>query len=152
MEAGYVDIIAGTGFLIKQDIWGTIDEQLHENSPELGAGLQDFVRDLTPIRTGALIMDISVESYPQPGGDDLVWVYAEDIAQEAYWNRVYVQYQEGGLLGLATYTNDPHEMFYGVATGEGLEYAQWWAEKTIGWANELLLSGAGVPWTNRLTP
>lgn len=145
--AAYVEIIAGTGMLTKCDLWGTIDEQLHEHSPELGAELQAYVRNLTPIRTGALVMDIAVEAYPDPGGagSDLVYVYAEDIAQEAFWNRVYVAYQEGGPLGLHTYTNDPHQMFYDTATGDGLALTEVWALTYITLAETMCLGGAGVP-------
>lgn len=143
--AGAVNIVAGTGGIVGQDIWATIDERLHEHTPELGAGLQDMVRELTPIRTGALIMDISYEAYPDPGNDDLVWVYAEDIAQQAYWNRVYVQYQEGGVLGEETYTNDPHEMFFETASGAGLDYTTVWAMVYIYEGIFLCMAGAGLP-------
>lgn len=146
MVESFVEIIAGTGGILDVDIWGTIDERLHEHTPELGLGLQDMVRELTPIRTGALIMDISFEAYTDPGGDDLVWVYAEDTAQEAFWNRIYVQYQEGGPLGEATYTNDPREMFFETATGAGMEYAQGWALLYINEALMMVGGGAGVPW------
>ena len=140
---GYVSVIAGTGGIIGQDIWATIDERLHEHTTELGLGLQEMVRELTPILTGALIMDISYEAYA--GGDDLVWVYAEDIAQEAFWNRIYVQYQEGGPLGEPTYTNDPHEMFLETAQGAGADYAQTWAELYVAEALGLCAIGAGLP-------
>jgi hypothetical protein len=141
----YIDIVAGTGMIMGQDIWGTIDEQLHEATPELGLGLQDLIRELTPIRTGALLMDISFEAYTDPGDSDLVWMYPEDTAQEAFWNRIYVQYQEGGPLGEHTYTNDPHEMFYETATGAGLDFTKSWAELHIQEAIDLCMAGAGVP-------
>ncbi len=144
---GSVEIIAGTGGIINCDIWGTVDEQLHEHTPELGAALQDFVRELEPIRTGALIMDTSYEAYLNPGDSDLVWVYAEDIAQEAYWNRIYVQYQEGGILGEHTYTNDPHEMFYETSIGAGRDFTEIWAEKYVNLGLDLCAGGAGLPWS-----
>jgi hypothetical protein len=139
----YIGIIAGTGGIMKVDIWATIDEQLHEHTVELGLGLQDMVRELTPILTGALIMDIAYEAYTD--GPDLAYIYAEDIAQEAFWNRVYAQYQEGGPLGEHTYTNDPHEMFYETAVGAGNDYAQAWAALYVNEALALCVAGAGVP-------
>lgn len=150
MAMAVLDIIAGTGMIMQDDIWGTIDEQLHEHSPELGDELVPMVRDLTPILTGALISDITYEAYPDPAGfdmgeSDLVLVYAEDIAQQAFWHRVYVLFQEGGALGLPTYTNAPHEMFYKTATEDGLAATYLWAEKWIGYAAFLCVGGAGVP-------
>lgn len=148
MPRGYVEIIPGTGFILGQDISATIDEQLHEGSPELGLALKDFVQELTPILTGALLMDISFEAYPDPGGpgSDLVLIYAETIAQEAFWNRIYVQFQEGGPLGEHTYTNDPHEMFFETSRGAGLDFVRIWAEARVQMAVDLCLAGAGVPY------
>jgi hypothetical protein len=145
MNAGYVELIAGTGMITTCDLWGTIDENLHAHSEELGNGLKGLVQALTPIRTGALVMDITVESYPDPGGGDLVYVYEEDIAQEAFWNRIYVLYQEGGMLGLPTYTNDPHQMFLDTAKGDGLALTEVWALTYVTEAEAMCLGGAGVP-------
>jgi hypothetical protein len=74
-----------------------------------------------------------------------VLVYAENIAQEAFWNRVYVQYQEGGLLGTSTYTNDPHEMFFRTAVGDGLALTEAWAEMCVAEAIGFSVAGTGVP-------
>lgn len=146
---GSIDIIAGTGQIIGTDVWATVDEQLHDHSPELGEGLRDLVRAKTPVDSGSLLSDITYEAYPDPGGagmeSDLVWVYAETIQQEAYWNRVYVQYQEGGVLGQSTYTNAPHEMFFSTASTDGLEMAAEWATTWVDYADLLCVSGAGVP-------
>jgi hypothetical protein len=130
LVSGYVEIIAGTGSIIKSDMWGTINKNLHERAPELGKAIQDYVDELTPIRTGALIMDITFVTYPEDN-KDIVLVYAENIAQQAFWNRIYVQYQEGGPLGEHTYTNDPHEMFFETARGAGLDFTNTWAEKVV---------------------
>ena len=151
MEAASIEIVAGTGGIINTDIWATIDERLHEDTPTLGKGLVDFVDELTPIRTGALIMDITYEAYTSPGGygmegSDLVYIYAEGLAQQAYWHRIYVQYQEGGPLGEPTYTNDPHEMFYETAGGAGRDFSEAWALKNVQEALDMCVGGAGVPW------
>jgi hypothetical protein len=128
-----------------------MDEQLHAHSPELGEILRDLVREKTPVLTGALLLDMSYEAYPDPAGfdageSDLVWIYSEDLAQEAFWQRVYVQYQEGQPLGLHTFTNDAREMFYSTAITDGLAATEIWALKVVFMANELIVSGAGLPW------
>src|SRR5260221_478476 len=146
--AAYIQIIPGTGMIIGQDIGATIDEQLHEHSPELGLVLKDLVQNLTPILTGALISDITYEAYPDPGGfgqSDLVLIFSETLAQEAFWKRVYVAYQEGGLLGLPTYTNNPHEMFWETASGAGLDFVKLWATMYVQVAIDMCVIGVGVP-------
>jgi hypothetical protein len=152
MEAGSVSLIAGTGDILKTDIWGTINERMHEHSPELGEALVKLVQEKTPQLSGSLFSDMTYEAYTNPdegidvGESDLVWVYAEGIAQEAYWNRIYVQYVEGGPLGEPTYTNPPREMFFLTATTDGLAEVQVWGEFVVAEANLLSVSGAGVPW------
>jgi hypothetical protein len=150
METGSVEIIAGTGGILNTDIWATIDEQLHENTPDLGQNLTELVQEKTPVRTSALQMDMTYEAYPDPqgagGGEgDLVWIYAEDANQLAVWSRVYVQYQEGDPLGVPTYTNPPREMFYLTATTDGLPVVETWAQYWIQEALDMCAGGAGVP-------
>jgi len=150
MNVATIGIIPGTGFIINSDIFKTIDETLHQHSPELGMALKDMVQAITPIQTGALISDITDEEYTSPGGyvlgeSDVVWVYANDVAQQAYWNRYYAPYQEGGVLGLATYTNAPREMFFTTATTDGLDFVGAWAEIWVGEALSISAGGGGVP-------
>lgn len=133
------------------DKWATIDEQLHEHSPELGDALVPLVQAKTPILTGALVSDMTYEAYPDPedpgaGEEDLVYVFAEGSNQMDTWDRIYVQYQEGGALGLPTYTNPPREMFATTAETDGFEAAVMWAVEWIDYANMLSLSGAGIPY------
>lgn len=142
--AGYVEIIAGTGGIVGQNIWGTLDEQFHADAADLGKTIQGFVDNMTPIRTGALVMDITYEEFGT-GNKDIVRVYAENIEQQAYWNRIYVQYQEGGPLGQHTYTNNPHEMFFETAQGAGLAYTELWAGRNANIAIARCIVGAGIP-------
>lgn len=133
------------------DKWATIDEQLHEHTPDLGALLVPLVQAKTPVLTGALQSDMTYEAYTnpeEPGMDeeDLVYVFAEGAQQMSAWQRIYVQYQEGGPLGLPTYTNPPREMFLTTAETDGLEATTEWAITWIEYANLLCLSGAGVPY------
>lgn len=148
-----VEIIPGTGFIMGMDIWATIDEQLHEHSPELGATLAYLVEDLTPVLTGALQSSISHEDYPDPQGygvgeSDLTWIYAADAPQLAAWNRIYVAYQEGPPLGLSTYTNPPRQMFLTVGEGEGVVQSEEWAVRYCQLALDMCAGGAGVPWNS----
>lgn len=145
MITGSIDLIAGTSFIIGQDIWATVDEQLHDGTDIIGPEMRDLVKQLTPVLSGSLQMDISYEAYPDVGNEDLVYIYAEDTAQEAYWNRIYVQYQEGGQLGEETYTNPPREMFMKVAEGDGIDVVASWALDMVERAILLCESGAGIP-------
>lgn len=148
-------IVGGIDFLDQQNFsgmntWATIDEQLHGHSPELGDVLVPLVQAKTPVLTGALQSDMTYEAYPDPedpgmGEEDLVFVYAEGAEQLATWDRIYVQYQEGGPLGLPTYTNPPRLMFLTTAESDGLEATTEWAMEWIAYANFLCVSGAGVP-------
>jgi hypothetical protein len=150
MQVGYVEILAGTGGIINTDIWATIDEQLHEHTPDLGTDLTQLVQQKTPVLTGALEMSMTFEAYLDPQGSgggpgDLVFIYADDADQLAVWARVYVQYQEGDPLGVPTYTNPPREMFYQTATTDGLPIVETWAAYWIQWALDMAAGGAGVP-------
>ena len=62
----------------------------------------------TPVLTGALASDLTGDT--NPSSDVLSYVYFDDTNQLDEYDRVYVQYQEGGVLGLSTYTNPPREM------------------------------------------
>lgn len=149
MILGSISIIDPVNYA-GMDKWATIDEQLHGHTPELGDILVPLVQAKTPVLTGALSSDMTYEAYTnpeEPGGDeDLVYVYASGTEQIASWDRIYVQYQEGGALGLPTYTNPPREMFATTAETDGLEAATMWAVEWIDYANLLCLSGAGVPY------
>jgi hypothetical protein len=149
--AAGVEVIAGTGGIAGVDIWGTYDERFHEHASELGEALVPLVQDKTPVLSGSLQSSITYEAYPDPqgrkGGEgDLVFVYAEDDPQVAYWHRVYVQYVEGDPLGLPTYTNDPREMFLQTSETDGLAAVELWANTVALEATDMILGGAGVPW------
>lgn len=141
----YIDIIAGTAGIIGMDVNATIDEVLHDHSDELGQTLADLVKAKTPVDTGALESDITFENYPDPGGDDLVYIYSETGEQIQAWDRVYVEYQEGGPLGMATYTNDPRLMFLDTAQGDGVVATEAWAQLYIQEALDMCVGGAGIP-------
>lgn len=149
MIVGSISIIDPANYA-GQNKWATIDEQLHEHTPDLGDVLVPLVQAKTPVLTGALQSDMTYEAYPDPeepgGEEDLVYVFAEGSEQIAAWDRIYVQYQEGGPLGLPTYTNPPREMFLNTAETDGLAASAEWAVEWVDYANLLCLSGAGVPY------
>jgi hypothetical protein len=149
MEVGNISIIAGTGLMIGIDRWATIRKELRDNSNFIGDIGQHLVIDKTPILSGSLLADITYSSAETPGSvplgpEDLVYIYAEGIAQQSYWNRIYVPYVEGGPLGLPTYTNDPRLIFLDSAT-EMLPYVEAWALANIEIANIKVNIGMGVP-------
>lgn len=143
--AFYIEIIAGTGGIIHQNVWATIDEVMHKNANLMADELVYLVKLKTPIRTGSLWTDIQSDSYPDPGGEDLAYIYSATSEQIAAWQRVYVDYQEGGILGLPTYTNDPHEMFQITSDTDGPPMVEAWALASIQEALDLCIAGAGVP-------
>lgn len=147
--AGYLEIIAGTGGIMNCDIWATVDEQLHEYTPELGKILTYLVMQKTPVLTGALQGDMTYEAYTSPGGygmgSDLVYIYATGDFQQAVWNRIYVWYQEGEPLGAFTITNAPRMFFVNTALGDGRQAAMAWAQLAVSIALGLCAAGAGVP-------
>lgn len=147
-----INIIPGTGQIIGQDIWATIEEELKAHSSELGRALKDEVYVKTPVLSGSLQSDLTFAAADSPGGytlgpNDLVYVYAEGVEQQAYWNRIYVQYVEGGPLGMPTWTNPPRMVFLSTAENEGLDTTTVWAEIYVQEAIDRCVYGLGVPGT-----
>ena len=140
-----VTVLAGTGFIMGQNIWRTIDDQLHAHSDEIAEIIRFMVEDKTPVLTGALKSDIIADSYPDTGDNDLAWITSANAEQVIVWNRIYVEYQEGGALGLPTYTNDPRLMFMDTAENDGPVACEVWAEKTIQYALDMCVMGVGLP-------
>ena len=124
---------------------GQLLTALRNASPELAATLQSTVEDRTPVRTGALKEDVLSRSYTGAVSGTrsvkLVDVYSGEEWQLGEWKRVYVAYQEGGILGLPTYTNAPHEMYARIATDD-TALIQAWGERAVQGAVDAL-SNAG---------
>jgi hypothetical protein len=104
-------------------------EAYHANAPELTDILVGRVRERTPVLTGALQSSISGIAETNVDEDVLFYLFADDAPQLEAWGRVYAMYQEGGTLGLPTYTNPPHMMFARVATDD-IDIIQEWADRT----------------------
>lgn len=131
------------GHFLHTDWEETILEVLHANADELGQLEQQSIRDRTNRETGALKLAEKYDLFTDPHDPNLVFLYADEAEQLAEWNRVYVQYQEGGTLGLPTYTNPPHEMFAQVLTTDQLQIELWCAE-TLAKAFEIIADGLGA--------
>lgn len=119
---------------------------LRAASPELAKLLQGRVEDRTPVRTGALKEDIGSKAYTSEVSGSrrvkLVDVFCGEEWQLGEWKRVYAAYQEGGVLGLPTYTNGPHEMFARISTDD-TALIQAWADKAVQSGLDELTSGVG---------
>jgi len=147
-ELGSISIIQGTGGILHQDIWKTIENRMRDRAPEIGRTIEELVREKTFVLTGALQESITFKTWPDVDdvNKDLAWIYASDVEQIQEWTRIYVQYQEGGMLGDHTYTNDPRLMFFTTATTDGPPFVMFWALKTLGEAIDELLAGNGIPY------
>lgn len=141
MAATFLDIIPGTGQIVGQDLYGTIKQQLHTHAPELKENEVTLIMSRTPVLTGALQSDVEGKTYSS--GNDLVFLYSNEENQIIEWNRVYALYQEGGDLGLSTYTNAPHEMFGQVLTTD-MPLIQEWGNQAAQEAVDLCASGGGL--------
>ena len=127
-----VSIIAGTGGILRQALAPIILKHMREEAPVLAEQLKELIVSKTPVDTGTLQSAISYLVWPNVNDDmDLIWLYAEDLLQVAMWHRIYVQYQEGGLLGAPTYTNAPHEMFLSTAETDAPPLAATWGLNAV---------------------
>jgi hypothetical protein len=126
---GYVNLTIAKSGIFSTGADQKIKDQLHADSANLGVILGLLVEARTPVDTGGLLSDITFD--PNPGGDDIVLIYAGDTGQMASWNRIYVQYQEGPPLGVSTYTNPPRNMFQFTATTDGLVATETWAIENV---------------------
>jgi len=96
----------------KQNFYGTFKRELVGGRDEFGDMLVAMVRQNTPQDTGTLFASIDYQPDEADGDNGIVRVFANSYMQMAQWGRQYDVYQEGGILGMPTYTNAPHEMFY----------------------------------------
>ena len=139
-----IEFIAGTAGIIHQNIDATIRDYLHQDAQTPGDAIKDLVTSKTPVLTGALISDYDLEITADHQADDIVIVYPHDDEQIAEWDRVYVQYVEGGTLGEATFTNPPREMFQTTADTDGLAFTEAWAQVRIQMALDACAAGSGL--------
>lgn len=113
---------------------GPLLSALRANSPAIALTLINKLRDRTPHNTGALAEDETAQPYTDPVAGartvNLVKFYTDSSAQLSEWGRVYAAYQEGPPLGLATYTNAPHQMFFLMQSADLGDIAAW-AEATL---------------------
>lgn len=130
--------------LVGQDISATYRMMIHRDSPDISNDILDWVVQRTPIMTGALQSSYVAEPHPDPSDPIIAYVHSTDGPQLDQWGRVYVQYVEGGALGLPTWTNPPREMFARTAVIDLPEVVQW-AEEKMQEAVDAVVAGNGVP-------
>jgi len=140
--------LTAPGHFLNTDWEETVLEELHAHADELGQMELQSIRGRTNVETGALQADETYDVYADPQDPNLVFLYTDDANQLDTWNRIYVQYQEGGALGLPTYTNPPHEMFTQVGTTDLLQIEVWCAE-TLAAAFERIANGLGAELTSQ---
>lgn len=126
MSSAYITMSVNAPIL-KQDFRQALADQMSLTTPILSETLKQLVKDKTRVDTGALSEDIEA-GYRQPGPNFglLAEVFTGTENQLEWWNRIYVAYQEGGVLGKPTYTNPPRLMFYDTAMGDGLTAVLTW--------------------------
>jgi hypothetical protein len=125
-----------------QDIEATLRRALHRRAQDLGAMENLLIEGRTPVDQGALL---SSETFEVNNSDkELVFLFADPQEQIDVHNREYDVYQEGGALGLATYTNAPHEMFAQVETTD-LPGIEAWGEAALQEGCDEIVAGTGIP-------
>lgn len=138
---GWID--AGTVAFIGQNFGATIRKEVHDDSQELLNLLYYRIEARTPKSSGALAASLDGENFTDPSTDDLVSFLYLDQPQIDQYGRVYAMYQEGGPLGLATYTNAPHEMLYKVQTDDA-PLVNAWIKGSVEAAIAKILAAQGI--------
>lgn len=145
MAESVIELVAGTGKIIGQDIFETINQSLHEGSPELAQMEQQSTQARTPVLTGALQSDVVGIEQTDPSNLELALINAANKGQLDEWGRVYDIYVEGGELGAPSPTiHSPAEMFGKILTDDIAQIEQWakdWSDKAL----DLCALGKGVP-------
>lgn len=142
MPSGSVTLTAPGNFF-GQNWYNTLISRLYGSTEYLGQMEQFNVSSRTPVDTGALLAGISYEAGHNPGNELLAFIYADESTQEEQWGRVYDVYQEGGDLGLATYTNAPHLMFASILDVD-IPAIEIWGTDALQGALDALAVGGGV--------
>lgn len=108
--------------ILKQDFRVVLAESMAATAQQLAEKLKGLVKEKTRVDTGALSEDIEAGANESLGPNFglIAEVFTGTENQLEWWNRIYVAYQEGGVLGKSTYTNPPRLMFYDTMEGDGL--------------------------------
>ncbi len=145
MPVGVGWVNTGAVRFVNQNFNDTILRQVHRDTQGLGDLLYANILERTPVRTGALMSSILEEVNTEDiTNDDLIVFTVDEGPQMGAWNRVYWMYQEGNPLGLSTYTNAPHQMFYKVETDD-LDLINAWIKGSIDSSLDVLAGGNGIP-------
>ncbi len=138
------DITISSGAVYLNTNWDeSIKAPIYENIQILAEAINERIQGRTPVDTGALVSSEKFEINQDTNIPDLINFYADDAEQLAAWGRVYVLYQEGPPLGLSTYTNDPHQMYF-LSESEDLSEAQAYLDMTVGDGIRSIVAGEGI--------
>ena len=130
------------GHFLNQNWSATNLRKLHEHIDELGEMEVESIRSRTEEITGALKeAEEYLPSY-DPEDPNLLILDAAPGPQLDEWKRIYVAYQEGGALGLPTFTNPPRLMFAQVETVD-IPQIEAWAAMAIQDSLDVLAAGEG---------
>ncbi len=145
--ASYIDIAPGTGQIIGQDIWATINQVMHQNTPEVAQMEQASVQQRTPVRTGALQSDVVGIEQTDPDDDELALINSAQQNELDQYGRVYNVYVEGVPLGHTSPTIlNPAQMYNDILTSDIPQITNW-AQTYAQEALDLCAKGKGVPST-----
>lgn len=111
---------------MSMDLEDTLHISFYQSQEDLARVINNNIRMLTPVDTGALLRSEKYDVNENPGDDTLIRFYADSETQIEQWKRVYVSYQEGAPLGQSTYTNEAHQMYYSQATYESIDQLHDW--------------------------
>jgi hypothetical protein len=120
--AAFLDPAIPAG-LMSDGIAGEMEDALRLHAGDLADIEYYNISARTPVRTGALLSDLQEQA--NVSDTILAYIFYGTENQLDQWDRVYVQYQEGGILGRPTYTNDPHEMVYSALTDDIPAIEEW---------------------------
>lgn len=128
--------------LIGADFAGTLIQGIYKGAETLRDKALGKIIDKTQYAKGGLQADETGTFNSDPSNTELVHIYTETANQLANWNRVYVAYQEGGELGLATYTNEAHMMFQ--STADDTPFFTTWGVDMLQNGINIIISGGSL--------
>jgi hypothetical protein len=122
--------------LMTENIAGEMEDALRLHAGDLADIEYANILARTPMRTGALAADLTEQA--NVSDTILAYVYYGTENQLDQWDRVYAQYQEGGILGQATYTNPPRLMVFSALTDDIADIEAWGNQVLSEWTVNVL--------------
>jgi hypothetical protein len=122
--------------LLSANIAGEMEDALRLHAGELADIEFANVSARTPVRSGALLQDLQEQA--NVSDSILAYIFYDTTNQLDEYDRVYVQYQEGGILGMATYTNPPRLMIFSALTDDIADIEAWGNQVLNDWVAVLV--------------